>query len=460
MLHWHHPRWWFLPISFSSRPRLLASVILAAALSAGVFIAFAEFYLLPTVAQEREQRIKVFPAVLAVTNQMAIITNDLANLRASLQKTMTSLEGSDIRYIIVQDAEGRIMAEAFPEAMNQADQDALVTAIRQKASIRVEWKSTSTSAVDESKLSAEERAALTGSGGEAVTSVDLPEGFLPKVDRSASWSLPGTHPEIVDYSVPIATGSLPFGGVRVGVADVATAGINRIRIFAYTALVLLVIGVGLTSLWVASGVDQGFGEELARNVEAVRKEMESRIRHLEAEHARREEENPITPSEFLSLLDFARKVSGSLDYNEVLALAIHTCLQVMNVRDASIFVLDSASSELVGRIGHDENGIMADDEMAKIRVPVGKGDIGSAAEFGTTTTIDSPKPGSGVVSALVSRGRTIGVILVRNKLNGRPFIKKDQTIIRIFSGLLANAMENAAIVHHLGQASTTTAAGA
>ena len=121
----------------------------------------------------------------------------------------------------------------------------------------------------------------------------------------------------------------------------------------------------------------------------------------------------------------------------------------MGIRDASIFVLDSASNELVGRIGHDENGLVADDEMSQIRVAVGKGDIGAAAEFGTTTTIDTPRPGSAVVSALVSRGRTIGVILVRNKLNGRPFLKKDQTILRIFSGLIANAMETSAIYHHL-----------
>lgn len=428
------------------------SVVAAAVLAAGVFIGFAELYLLPTVNSEREQRIKIFPAVLAVTNQAAIMNNDLASLRASLQKIMTSLEGTDIRYIIIQDASGRVMAEGFPKEMSQAERKRFIDAIRSFAAMRIEYRGGQVSGgVDASRLSEEERAAITGSGGDAPVEITLPEGVLPKVERAGSRVLPEMTPAVVDHSVPIATGSIPFGGVRVGVADVASAGIDRIRFFAYSALVLLTIGAGLLSLWMASGVDQRFAQEGTAAVEAVRKEMEARIRQLEAEHARKEEENPITPSEFLALLDFARKVSGSLDYNEVLSMAIHACLQVMNVRDASVFVLDGSGAELVGRIGHDENGIMPDEEMASIRVPIGKGDIGSAAEFGTTTTIDTPKPGSGVVSALVSRGRTIGVILVRNKLNGRPFIKKDQTILRIFSGILANGMENAAIVHHLGR---------
>lgn len=439
-------------VQFSSRNRLLSVVVAVAVLAAAVFVGFAELYLLPTVNEERVQRIKIFPAVLAVTNQTAIMNSDLASLRASLTKIMASLEGSDIRYLYVQDAEGKVMAEAFPSGMTADERKRLFEAIRQTAAIRIDVQGDGPALVDESKLTEEERAALTGTrSGQAQTSIEVPEGLLPVVERAASKPLPGTSPIIIDHSVPIATGSLPFGGVRVGVADVAGTGINRLRFFAYSALVLLIIGAGLVSLWIAGGVDHGFGDEMSAKVEAVRKEMETRIRQLEFEHARREEENPITPSEFLALLDFARKVGSSLDYNEVLTLGIHTCLQVLNVRDASIFVLDASGAELVGRIGHDENGIMPDEEMEKIRVPVGKGDIGSAAEFGTTTTIDTPRPGSGVVSALVSRGRTIGVVLVRNKLNGRPFIKKDQTIIRIFSGLLANGMENAAIVHHLGQ---------
>lgn len=441
---------------FSSRPRFLVTVIITALVALSIFFVFEEMYLLPSVANERAQRVAIFPAVLAVANQTAIITNDLANLRASLEKTMSVLEGSGIRYIIIQDADGKIMAEAHEKDLTPEQHKAIIEALRARGRIITRKSNETPGVANQSRFSAEERAAMTGGAETSTEIIEIPEGFLPKVENSGSWNLTGISPEIVDHSVPIASGSIPFGGVRVGVVDEVTAGIDHLRVLSYTAFGFLVIGAGMIALFMANGTDAKFGGEMAEKLEAVRKEMEAKIRQLEVDHQRKDEENPITPGEFLSLLDFARKVSASMDYNEILTMAIHACLQVMNVKDASIFVLDGTTNELVGRIGHDENGLMPDDEMSQIRVPVGKGDIGAAAEFGTTTTIDTPRPGSGVVSALVSRGRTIGVILVRNKLNSRPFIKKDQTIVRIFSGLLANAMESAAIFHHLNRTVEST----
>lgn len=438
-------------MKFSSRINVLMVVFVTAVLAFGTVFAVDQFYIQPQMKKEHDRRVEIMPALLAIANQKAIITNDLATLRTTLDLTMNTLQASGLKYIIVQDAEGKILTEVFQSSISQTEKKRILAAIIQHAARGRQQTSASPVSVDQSKLSTAEREALVGQSRDAPVVVpdDLPTDQLPRIERRTRWRLRGLEPAILDYSIPVSTGSIRFGGVRAGVADELTGFLNNVQLIIWSAAVLLIVVVGGISLTVAQTIDSKFGRENREALDALRKEMESKVRHLEAEQARREEDNPITPAEFLSLLDYARKISGSLDYNEVLHISIHSALQVMSVRDASVFVLDATTNELVGRIGHDENGLMPDEEMAAIKVPVGKGDIGAAAEFGTTTTIDTPRPGSSVVSALVSRGRTIGVLLVRNKLNGRPFIKKDATLVRIFSGLLANAMENAAIFHHL-----------
>lgn len=410
-------------------------------------IAIEELRLIPELEREHERRINALPSLLVIANQKAILTNDLATLRNSLDLMMENAEGTGLRYIIIQNADGKVMSEVYHASLDKQRRDAIQASLRRSAltvaALEVE------SAVEAENLSEAERAALSGGAEVRTATVELPPGHLPMIESRRVWRISGVIGEdLVDHTLPITTGAIRFGGLRIGVIDELTGQIRRMRYFTWIGSIVFLIGAFALALFVAGGVDHRFRLEAAAATAELRREMEQKIKRLELEQARKEEDNPIAPSEFLALLDYARKIYSILDYNEALLTSLHSCLQIMGVRDASIFVLDAEANELVGRIGHDENGVMAAEEMARIRVPVGRGDLGTAAEFGTTTTIDTPRPGAAVVSALVARGRTIGVILIRNKLNGRPFIKKDQTLLRIFSNLLANAMDNAAIFHH------------
>jgi hypothetical protein len=427
---------------------IFAVIVAAATLTA--LIAIEEIRLVPELQREQERRVNALPSLLAIANQKAILTNDLATLRNTLDLMMENAEGTGLQYIMIQDADGKVMSEAYHAALDKRQRDAIMAGLRRSAVmvVRRGEAGAEAGAVNVANLSEAEREALMGQSNVRTVAVELPPGHLPVIETRRAWRIPGAGGNIIDYTLPITTGAIRFGGLRIGVVDEISEQIERLRYITWGgSAVFLVVAISF-AFFIAGGIDRRFATITDEAVENLRREMEYKIKRLEVEQVRKEEENPISPSEFLALLDYARKIFAVLDYNEVLLTSLHSCLQIMGVRDASIFVIDAETNELVGRVGHDENGVMDAEEMARIRVPVGRGDIGGAAEFGTTTTIDTPRPGAAIVSALVSRGRTIGVILIRNKLSGRPFLKKDQTLLRIFSGLLANAMENAAIFHH------------
>lgn len=432
--------------TFSSRPRLVFAGLFITLVTAAAFLLLQELYVIPRIYEEHEKRVETLPIIIATANQQALVTNNIAALRASLRQIMENTVASGVRYIFIQDAGGNIMAEAFAPDIDDRKRAEVLSELRLYHGTRPEDVASGEEA-EKSRFDMIEKE--LGTAIEATGGAELAAGQLPRIDTAMAWRFINFDPPLIDYTVPIMTGTIKFGGVRVGVGDDAGAAVARTRALSYSVAVILLIIFELSIVFVASNIDSNFEAVAAARANAVRAELDARIKQLEIAHTRSEEENPIAPSEFLALLDFARKVSGTLDYNEVLSEGIHACLQIMNVRDASIFVMDHERNEIVGRIGHDENGFLDEPEMSRIRVGIGQGDIGAAAEFGTTTTIDTPKAGSGVVAALVAHGRTIGVLLVRNKVNGRPFIKKDQTVLRIFSGLLANAMENTAYVHHL-----------
>ncbi|RMH57683.1 MAG: GAF domain-containing protein [Candidatus Hydrogenedentota bacterium] len=432
----------------SSRLKVLVLTALVVVLGLGTMIVMEETYLIPRIEEESRERLDIFPMLLAVSNQKAIITNDLAALNSMMEQIVLEMEGSGVRYVIFEDADGKMLVQSHTAAWGEGTWKTVLQRLRSAQKITVDT-SDANAIADLSTLGEHEAAALGGGKTEVTAAEALPPGYLPAVARKSRLRFKVKREDILDVAVPIARRRVSFGGVRVGIVDRTTAMLTRIRVISYTAAVLLLIASGVAALLITGSIDMRFQEEVDALVTSMKREHQEQLKKLEAVYARKEEDHPITPTEFLGLLDFARKVTATLDYNEVLEVAIHSCLQVMNVRDASIFILDVATNELVGRIGHDENGFMDQEEMARIRVPVGKGDIGMVAEFGTTATIDTPRPGSALVSALVTQGRTIGVILVRNKLSGRPFIKKDQMLLRIFSGILANAMETAAIYHHL-----------
>ena len=442
-------------INFHSRLRFFALTVSIALVVVAVLFVFIEFFLFARMEASQRRQMENLAGTVGIACQKGILSDDRAALAAMLEEMMSSLAGdAGLRYLIIQDRDTSVLAEAF-DGEWPAQQRAY--ALRRLRTVRVPRDTAArTNAdvqIDESQIGERERAALRegSTGPPAMISYTYPEGHLPAVISPGYTVLVSSTANLVDVSLPIAAGRIQVGGLRLGFVDRLPLLRRDIRVAFYTIAVILTIVAGGLALLVAGGVDARFQSEHEAQMEAAKREADERVKKTEALYMRKEEDNPITPSEFLTLLDFARMITATLNYNEVLEIGIKTCLQIMNIHDCSIFVLDPTTNELSGRIGHDENGFMEESEMSKIRVPVGKGDIGVCAEFGTTASIDTPRPGTAVVSALVSRGRTIGVVLVKNKISGRPFIKKDQMLLRIFTSMLANAMENAAIFHHLSQ---------
>lgn len=436
-------------MNFSSRFGVLAFAIVLCVLVIGTLVVLEEVYLIPHVEEEYAARLETVPIILAIANQEEIITSDLAALASNLSKSVASLQPTGVRYILIQDAEGEILSRSFAESWTQGERDDAIQNLKLLVPLGdTVGQALGGSVLDLSGLSESEREALRGKENQSAPEAALGRRLPVVEDRTVGRF---THAEgtMIDLAYPISTGRVNFGAVRVGVVDRVTGVISTVRTLTYTGAGIVAV-FGIVAAWLLGGfLDDRHHSEADSVISAQRKEFTNKIRQLEQALEKKDESQPVTPTEFHALLDVARRATSTLDYNEVLDIGISSLLQILNVRDASIFVFDPATNELVGRVGHDENGYVTETEMSEIRVPVGKGDIGVAAEFGTTTIIDSPKPGTAVVSALVTRGRTIGVILVRNKLTGRPFIKKDQTILRTYSSILANAMENAAIVHHL-----------
>jgi GAF domain-containing protein len=113
----------------------------------------------------------------------------------------------------------------------------------------------------------------------------------------------------------------------------------------------------------------------------------------------------------------------------------------MKVSELVIFLKDEETKELKARMGYDISGSMSEEALADIKVEEGKGEVWMASEFGTSSLIDTPKPGSGIVSPLASKGKTVGVVEVRSRLSGEPFREKDQLFLELLGGLIATSIE-------------------
>ena len=76
------------------------------------------------------------------------------------------------------------------------------------------------------------------------------------------------------------------------------------------------------------------------------------------------------------------------------------------------------------------------------RIAVGQGEIGSAAEHGSTAIIDLPTPGYALVAAIISRNQVMGVFRCQKKVNGKPFGRRDKLICRQISEILGHSLYN------------------
>ncbi|MCK4648343.1 GAF domain-containing protein, partial [bacterium] len=147
--------------------------------------------------------------------------------------------------------------------------------------------------------------------------------------------------------------------------------------------------------------------------------------------------------DLFALFKAAREIPTALDLKEALRLSAQTISDIMKVSELVIFLKDEKAKGLKALIGYDASGPMSEEALADIKVEEGRGEVWMASEFGTPSLVDTPKPGSGIISPLVSKGKTVGVIEIRSRLSGEPFREKDQLLLELLGSLVATSIEKA-----------------
>ncbi len=158
-------------------------------------------------------------------------------------------------------------------------------------------------------------------------------------------------------------------------------------------------------------------------------------------------------AEYETLMETGVELASTLDLQRVLDIALRKAEEVCQAETSSIWELDEDRRELFFRI---VRGRAAQD-IRNLRVPVGEGIVGSVALSGQAERINDvavddrwrgdsgPNFATRAILALplVARGRVIGVLQLLNPVGREGFSEDDQRRMQLFTGPLANALENA-----------------
>lgn len=262
---------------------------------------------------------------------------------------------------------------------------------------------------------------------------------------------------LYDTIIPIKVPELkaaPVGAVRIGfttarIQEKATEIRNQNIMLTAVFVVLGMIG----ALVLGRLLNRQISDLIAARTTPAREEMvpggeydlEKELKRYLPEYGERFDEayKKLSPQDLFALFRAAREIPTALDLKEALRVSAQTISDIMKVSELIIFLKDEKSREVKARMGYDISGHMSEEALADIKVEEGRGEVWMASEFGTSSLIDTPKPGSGIVSPLMGKGKTMGVIEIRSRLSGEPFREKDQLLLELLGGLIATSIEKA-----------------
>lgn len=153
------------------------------------------------------------------------------------------------------------------------------------------------------------------------------------------------------------------------------------------------------------------------------------------------------------LLEFGVELASTLDLSRVLALALQKAEELCQAESSSIWELDDESGELFFRVVRGR----AAGEIQSLRVPLGRGIVGSVALSGTAEIVnevghdprwsgdrDSQFTTHSILTVpLIARGKVIGVLQLLNRAGSGGFTSDDLRRMQLFAGILAAAVANA-----------------
>ncbi len=266
----------------------------------------------------------------------------------------------------------------------------------------------------------------------------------------------GKGEALYDTIVPIKVPELkiaPVGAVRIGfttarIQEKANEIRNRSIMLTVIFVCLGMVGALILGKIMNKQISQEIAARTASREEPVpggEYDLEKELKKYLPEYGDRFDEayKKLSPQDLFALFKAAREIPTALHLKEALRLSAQTISDLMKVSELIIFLHDEKTKELKARMGYDAQGSMSKEALEDIKVEEGRGEVWMASEFGTSSLIDTPKPGSGIVSPLASKGKTVGVIEVRNRLSGEPFREKDQLLLELLGGLIATSIEKA-----------------
>ena len=272
----------------------------------------------------------------------------------------------------------------------------------------------------------------------------------PERTQHNTYTLLATRRTIIDIVRPTGNGYLRVGFLADRTNAFRGSMQKWLLILVGVMLVLALVG-GLTlNAMAARAVDQLVSEEQEKARQKMRADLQAEQKKQQQAESRRADDAPLDSNEFFGIIDLAKKVGDTFDIENILRHAVGAIVRVLGVQEVMIFIVDETGTELRASIGHDSTGLIEPAVIHDVRVKVGQGEIGSAAEYGGTNIIDVPTPGSALVSALAARGHVIGVFRAKGKVNGKPFGKRDKLIGRQFADLIGNALYNAMLYQAAG----------
>ncbi len=163
------------------------------------------------------------------------------------------------------------------------------------------------------------------------------------------------------------------------------------------------------------------------------------------------------------LIETSILLSSTLDLDELLKIIMEKAKEILSAEASSIFQIDSKENELYFRVATGEKSKIA----KSIRVPMGKGVVGWAAEhmqtvcvpdvkkdkrfYGTVDKKTKFKTQSIIAVPLITKHGVIGVAEVLNKKDDEKFTENDIKIFESLARQSAVAIENARLYNDLGE---------
>jgi len=354
---------------------------------------------------------KDYSEILAISNVEQLLKKDYVALGSAVEEVIK--RDPDIAYVAIYDEEGRTMARSRNTALSKEAFSSIDRLL--KASIKITLAS--------------------------------------KIERVQV----GKEETLYDTIIPIKVTGLkaaPVGAVRIGfttariqekAAEIRNQNIMLTAVFVVLGMIGALVLGRLLNKQISDLVAARTAPTQEELVPGEEYDLEKEMKKYLPEYGERFDEayKKLSPQDLFALFKAAREIPTALSLKEALRLSAQTISDIMKVSELVIFLKDEKSKELKARMGYDAQGPMSKETLADIKVEEGRGEVWMASEFGTPSSIDTPKPGSGIVSPLVSKGKTVGVIEIRSRLSGESFREKDQLLLELLGSLVAASIEKA-----------------